>query len=330
MQKFLIHEFDTYGREPILRRMPGGLLVCLFLSGGPTEPHNENRVLIARSRDDGETWTRPEVLFSHSARGVWATELFADCPRPFIAVHTYNAESHYRELNTFLSFTEDGGETWSDPAPISGGFTGATLRQGIEISSGEWLFPLYWQEARGGFDWAKGDCGYPAFCCGVAITADEGRSWQRFGDLRMEDSGLWEPNCVELEPGQIVMMMRSTCDAHLQVSESFDFGRSWSEPVPSVLPNPGTKVTLLSAQGRVLLVNNFSNQMGWDTRTKLQLWVSDDMMRSWKTKIALMPQDEPWFYPHGFADDARRTLYLAAENGRRHVLLKIPYDELEL
>ena len=43
MEKHTIWNFGRqFAREPILRPMADGSLICLFLTGGPTEPHNEN------------------------------------------------------------------------------------------------------------------------------------------------------------------------------------------------------------------------------------------------------------------------------------------------
>lgn len=53
-----------YAREPLLRRMPNGDLVCVCLSGGKTEPANQNLVIISRSKDDGCTWSAPEIIFN--------------------------------------------------------------------------------------------------------------------------------------------------------------------------------------------------------------------------------------------------------------------------
>ena len=328
MQRRLIYEFETYAREPILRRMPDGSLICLFLTGGPREPHNENATMISRSFDDGETWTEPEVLFSHSHRGVWCSEVFAECDPPFIAVHTYNAESWYREIQTFISYSFDGGERWQEPASFPCGLNGVSLRQGIVMSNGEWLFPVYWQETRGGFDWPEDILRTkPEFLCGVAISSDEGMSFQRHGALRSgEGVALWEPNCVELEDGHIVMMMRA--QTHLYVSESFDYGRSWSEPRKSVIPNSNTKITLLKVRGHIVLLNNPVADASWEGRTHLEIWISDDLMRSWKKKVPIMPPEEKWFYPHAFADERQRMLYVACENGKRHELIKISFDEL--
>lgn len=328
MQRHLICEFESYGREPVLRRMPDDSLVCLFLSGGEKEPSNDNVVMICRSEDDGETWSAPEILFSHSHRAVWATEIFTEGDVPFVFVQTYNAESWYRELQTFRSFTYDCGRTWTQPASLPCGLNGVSMRQGIVLSSGEWLFPLYRQEVREGFfDWDENILSQPPnFCCGAAISADEGYSFYRFGNLRNDQIALWEPNCVELEEGHVVMMMRGK--THLFVSESYDYGRTWSSPRQSVIPNANTKPTLLKVEDNILLINNFVPRAAFEARSHLEIWISSDMMRSWKKKLPIMPPDELWFYPHAFVDEQRRMLYVAAENMHRHELIKIPFEEL--
>ena len=105
MERYEIARFDTWGREPVIAKMKNGTIVCVSISGGPTEPHNENVVLYTKSYDDGEHWTRPEILFRHDHRGVWATEIFTEGERPFMAVHTYDGECPYKNLRTFISYT---------------------------------------------------------------------------------------------------------------------------------------------------------------------------------------------------------------------------------
>jgi len=330
MKRTLIHEFDSYAREPVLRRMPDGSLICLFVTGGPREPHNENVTMVARSFDDGDTWTEPEVLFSHARRGVWCTEIFTGGDEPMIFVHTYNAESWYRELQTFVSYSFDGGESWTEPSSLPCGLNGVSVRQGVVMSSGEWLFPVYRQETRTGFDWPDDILTTkPGFLCSAAVSSDQGMSFRLYGNLRSEEGvPLWEPNCVELEDGHIVMLMRA--QKYLYVSESFDYGRSWSEPRETRIPNANTKLTLLKIRGSILLINNFVSDAAFEGRTHLEIWISDDMMRSWKKKLPIMPPEEKWFYPHAFADEAAGILYVAVENMHRHELLRIPFEELGL
>lgn len=255
MEKHRIYTFgrpDTQGqfaREPVLRRMADGSLVCLFLTGGPTEPHNDNHVVISLSLDDGCTWSVPEPLFSHRGRAVWATELFVPPEGdPFAVVHTYQSECFYRELQTFRSFTRDCGRSWSEPASFPNGLNGVSLRQGIVLSNGEWLFPMYWQETLSGFDWTEGAYSAP-FCTGAAISPDRGASFFR-------------TSC--LPAGRAGRMGTQLCGAgarpsgasdarniqYLRRADSFDYGRSWTENSLTGIPNPSTKFSHGEGQGR--------------------------------------------------------------------------------
>ena len=148
---------NTYGyaREPVLARMGDGSLICTFLSGGHTEPEDQNITLAVRSYDDGVTWSSPQVLFYHRRRAAYTTEIFTGAKRPMMVVHTYAAESRYREISAFLSFSDDDGKTWSEPVSLPGAASHGNVRKGIVLSNGKWLFPVYWQEVRERWDWEQ-------------------------------------------------------------------------------------------------------------------------------------------------------------------------------
>ena len=116
-----------YAREPHLRRMPNGDLVCVCLSGGKTEPANQNLVIISRSKDDGCTWSAPEIIFQHSERAVWATELFCHDNTVCLFLMTYYAPSRYRELILYRSVSIDNGETWSEPQSLPNGIISGSV-----------------------------------------------------------------------------------------------------------------------------------------------------------------------------------------------------------
>ena len=125
MEKYLIYDFKSgYGREPIIRKTKNGTLLCICLSGGNWEPENANVIKIQKSFDDGKTWSEPQVLFSHHSRGVWSSEMFIDNDKIMLVVQTYNAESYYRELQTFYSTSFDDGNTWSEPVSFPNGING--------------------------------------------------------------------------------------------------------------------------------------------------------------------------------------------------------------
>jgi predicted neuraminidase len=325
----------TYAREPILRRMPDGSLLCIHYAGGPTEPHDENVALVTRSGDDGLTWSRPEILFDHPVRGVWVPELFTDAGDPCAFVHTMEASNHYCDLHTYRSWSRDGGKTWSEPASLPGGAAHVSVRQGIVLRDGAWLFPVYWQEVERGFAWTRGggkSSGLDRvwrFRCGVLRSTDSGASFSLHGYIRHPDLSLWEPNVAELDDGSLVMLMRITGSESGAIwrSDSTDGGRSWSAPHPTDIPNPSTKLTVLTYHGAVILLNNPNPVVG--ERKPLALWVSRDGGATWPVRLVLAdhPTGRGVYYPHGFVDPERRTLYLACDIKTRHYLLKIPMED---
>ena len=338
-----------YGREPVLRRMKDGSLGCLVYSGGNREPSQENVVLYARSDDDGQTWSEPEVLFKHMSRAVWGTELFTEGERHFSVIHTFEYGGLYSELRAHISYTDDSGRTWSEPTTLCGTPPNFSVRQGRKLSNGSWLFPVYWVESYGGFDWKVEDVEkvpeHPKwrFRTGVIRSFDEGRSFRLDGYLSPgPDWNAWEPDAIELEDGHLLMLVRCDGTDVLWRSESFDYGATWSELVRSDIPNPGTKVVMYKIDGQIVMLNNVSEHSGWNYRTRLEAWTSDDNCRSWgrKTLIAevlplnskggaaIFPPGKVICYPHAFPDFGRRLLYTALDSVGEHHFIKIPFEDL--
>jgi len=338
MEKYLIYDFSHMhqAREPVLRKLRNGILICSFLTGGTTEPQNANVVMLSKSFDDGKMWTEPKTIAAHSERGCWATEIFTETDKPFIVVHTYNTNDWrrelYRELQTFRLFLTENGDPVGEPISFTGGLNGASLRQGIVMSNGEWLFPLYWQEVVYDFDWSAdttkdrvNEERYP-FRCGVAVSCDKGVTFQRYGYL-FAPKGLWEPNCIELENGHIIMLMRSNNENYLRRSDSFDYGRTWTPAILTDIENANTKLTLFKIGGTVFLASNFTPVFGVKNRTHLQIRSSADCER-WETVYKIEPDGANYFYPHVCVCQKTQMVYAAYENKMQHYLLKLRFDEI--
>ncbi len=321
----------THGREPVLRRMPDDSLVCLIYSGGPSEPHDDNVVLIVRSVDNGATWSAPEVLFQHSTRGVWATEIFTDTQHPLAFVHTFDAASHYLELNTFISSTTDAGHTWSAPVSLPAAFHSVVVRQGITLRDGAWLFPIYWHEARSNWDWQRNGKAFVRhtswrFASGIMTSRDEGRSWSTHGRIA-SDLDLWEPNVVEVAPGKLVMLLRAEGAATKYRADSVDGGLTWSAPYATDIPDSNSKISLLRHEDAVFMLHNPSSQPGWLHRNSLELWVSHDGCQTWPVKRVLaqsLSPDQVICYPHGFIDARRGLLCLGLDAVHSHYFMSVP------
>lgn len=324
----------THGREPVLQRMPDGSLVCLVYSGGPTEPHDDNVVLIVRSTDNGTTWSPPEVLHRHSTRGVWATEIFTGASQPLAFVHTFDAASHYLELNTFLTATADSGRTWSEPVSLPSAVHSVVVRQGLTLRDGAWLFPIYWQEVRSDWDWKRNGKAFVGhgswrFASGIMVTRDEGKTWSAHGRLATE-LNLWEPNVVETAPGRLVMLMRAEGAAFKYRADSGDGGLTWSAPYATDIPDANSKITLLRHGEAVLMLHNPSAQPGWLNRNSLELWVSHDGCQTWPRKMVLATSligNQVICYPHGFVDAQRGLLCVGLDAVHTHYYMVMPLSE---
>lgn len=329
MEKYLIYDFkDDYGREPIIRKTKNGTLLCVCLSGGTWDPQNANVVKIQRSFDDGKTWSKPQVLFSHHSRGVWSSEIFVDNDKIMLVIQTYNAECYYRELQTFYSISNDNGNTWSEPISFPNGINGISIRQGIKLSNGSYLFPIYYGEVINNFDW-KGVTDWHnnlKFCCGVMLSNDRLKSYERYGYIKSEKC-LWEPNCIEVENGHIIMYMRNNNAPYLGISHSYDYGKTWTDFKQTNIPNPNTKVTLIKANDLILLISNFNKVVGVKNRTHLQIWISKDG-ENFYNKIKIEEDNENFFYPHAFFDDEKQLLYVAYENSKQFWLKKISFEDI--
>ena len=329
MEKSLIFDFkDDYGREPVIRKTKNNTLLCVCLSGGTWEPQNANVVKIQRSFDDGNTWTRPQVLFSHHSRGVWCSEIFTDDDRIMLVIQTYNAECYYRELQTFYSMSFDDGNTWSEPLSFPNGINGVSVRQGIILSNGSYLFPIYYGEVVNHFDWKNVTDWHDnfRFCCGVILSHDKLKSYERYGYIKSEKC-LWEPNCVEVENGHIIMYMRNNNAPYLGISHSYDYGKTWTDFKQTDIPNSNTKVTLVKANDLILLISNFNKNIGAKNRTHLQICVNK-VEQNFDKKIKIEEDKENFFYPHAFFDEKKQLLYVSYENSKQFWLKKIPFETI--
>ena len=359
MNKYLIADFNdcqycerNYGREPVIAVMPNGDLVCVMVTGGPTEPHNKNIVVISKSYDGGKSWTELKCLFSHKQRGVWATEIYTGFSNPMMVVYTYNGDCPYKELQTFVSYSYDNGETWSELRQIAPFANGFCLRKGIKMSNRKTLFPVYYTELFSRFD-TFSKIGEPDFwkgirhMCGVLITEDEGMTYTPHGNIKIDlekynkenqqesseynsSPHLWEPNCIEAEDGHIIMFMRNSHHCYIEVAESFDYGNNWVHIGSTDIPNADSKICLEKINEKVILVSNTTKSFEFMGRTNLQIQISDDYCKTWKHFSYVNNKEDLYFYPHIAIDKTKAVLYLAYENGIKHYINVYTFKELGL
>jgi predicted neuraminidase len=163
----------------------------------------------------------------------------------------------------------------------------------------------------------------------VLRSTDGGNRFSLHGYIRHPTMNLWEPNVIQLSDGSLMMLIRVSGaeNGALWRSDSLDGGLTWSCPHPTDIPNPSTKFTLLSHGRTIILLNNPNPVIR--QRKPLSLWLSHDDAATWPTQrvLADFPAQRGVYYPHGFMDTDRETLYLACDIKQRHYLLKIPFSD---
>ena len=141
----------------------------------------------------------------------------------------------------------DGGRIWGEPDVLFAR-EGSFCRQPIQVlASGRWIFANWLCS-----DSASGLAGDPT---AFQISDDQGCTWRT---VEMPGSnGRVHANVVELAPGRLAAFMRSRAADFIYRSESLDDGNTWSEPVPTVLPNNNSSISAVKLQsGRIAVAYN--------------------------------------------------------------------------
>ena len=335
----LVHR-DDLSVEANVRRAQNGDLVLLCTCGGGSEPAPGNRTYLFRSEDDGKTWSEGMKLGEEDGLARYHTEtaVLGDKLKVFVSSHNGRFVNWRNEVYE----SADSGRTWS-VRPLRELPSYAFVRSMLRLSDGKILFPYHFypvtQEMesgcleRGDYVW-KSPIKYVE--SGFLLSGDGGETFERRVAFRttaeeMKELGLtwfWPENTVtETEKGHLVMLFRVDRSGFLWRSDSFDGGNAWSRPFVSDIPNPSNKPQLLKTEdGRVVLLNTPRGGYGLEARFPLEIWISEDGMRTWKKKIRLSDFPGAYSYANGFIEG--NVLYLAFEFNRHDVYFaRVDLDE---
>lgn len=170
---------------------------------------------------------------------------------------------------------------WSEYAPrydemIIGASTDITKRstgwmtriKPLITADGRILLPLY----SDGFNFSM-----------VAISDDGGVSW--LPSLPIVGRGPIQPALVQRKDGSMVAYMRDSGDAptRVQVSESYDGGRSWTAARKTEIPNGASVDAVVLEDGRWAMLGNDVD----DGRYRLSLYLSADEGKTWPVKYPI-------------------------------------------
>ncbi len=191
------------------------LMAQLENTGGQGGPFvSQGDVSVSRSTDGGLTWSEPATVMMGTGTGIGPANQAVFWDKEFITVDNYPSSPHYgrayvtatRFLNglfgsyaespIYLSYSDDGGLTWSTPKEISGSHASCTF-----------------QSAPGG---GATDCDEDQFS--IPAVASDGTLYVHFANF--QNASAWEQNF--------------DFDSQIMVVKSTDGGVTFGAPVPAV------------------------------------------------------------------------------------------------
>ncbi|MCF6286043.1 MAG: exo-alpha-sialidase [Candidatus Hydrogenedentes bacterium] len=268
-------------------QVANGDLLCAWF-GGTEEKDPDVSVWI--SRFDGNAWSQPTRTAKVNKTAHWNPVLFRDAEDVIYLFFKVGID----EVNwsTYWMQSDDDGTTWSTPValvPGDVGGRGPVKNKPIILSDGTWLAPASLEVFEGRREI------WDAFS---ERSTDHGKTWTRSLDFakpagkdkRFQGPGAIQPTFWESEPGKVHALLRTGAGI-IWRTDSNDGGVTWSTLAATNLPNNNSGFDALALEdGRVLLVYNPVGE-DWGPRTPLDLAVSSDNGKTWRTIAHL--EDDP-------------------------------------
>ena len=120
------------------------------------------------------------------------------------------------------------------------------------------------------------------------VSDDAGQTWKV---VRMPDlAGRVHANLIEVEPGHLVAFMRSRFADNVYISESHDYGDSWTVPEKTVLTNNNASISAIKLQtGEIALACNVNvtanpefGKVSWPgLRNPVAVSITEDFGKTW-------------------------------------------------
>ena len=270
---------EGFNAYPVIGRSAAGLILVAW-SHSPRPEESDPSVVLTSSGDEGQSWKKPEVLFSRAGYYCMPTSLFVHQDGTVSCLIIY-AESEESGTVTLVLRSPDGGKTWTEE--------GELRVAGRPLSSIPYAHPYSPMQRLG--DGTVVMCMYEA---DDSRGDDNSRRRDRSLLLRSEDDGMsWgEPvyfdaenfdhnECMvaEVEPGRLVAFMRTLRATCMWTSTSEDGGRRWTRLAPSDI----------SAECPCLLAHSSGALVLGSRGTGTFLRLSPDHGRTWSETFRLSP-----------------------------------------
>lgn len=254
--------------------LPNGDLGCVWF-GGTQEGIADISIYFSRLAKGSDTWSVPVKLSDDPTRSEQNPILFPTPDGKLWLIYTAQKSGNQDTAFVRYRVSEDFGATWG-PIEVLFDQAGTFVRQPVVVlDSGEWLVPIFYCRIQPGEKWVGNDD-----ISAVKISADQGKTWQEF--VVPHSVGCVHMNVEKLADGSLLALYRSRWADNIYLSRSHDNGRTWSEPVPTELPNNNSSIQFTAlANGHLAIVyNHISAAQATERRASLYDEIEDEEDRA--------------------------------------------------
>jgi predicted neuraminidase len=271
-----------------LLTLPDGRLGCVWF-GGTQEGVPDISIWFSALEPGSSQWSEPQQLSDDSTRSEQNPILFTASGLPgqdstLWLLYTAQKAGNQDTAEVRRRISTDSGRTWGEvetlfPANETGGVFVRQLP--VVLPSGRLIVPIFRCITVPGEKWV-GNSDDSA----VMISDDAGATWTEHvlpGSL-----GCVHMNIQPVADGSLLALFRSRWADSIYESRSTDDGTTWSEPVPTELPNNNSSIQFTAlADGRLALVYNHS-RAGENTARRLSLYdeIDDDGLAEEQGQLA--------------------------------------------
>jgi len=280
-----VGENNPRNSEAAIVELQGGRLLLGWTEfyAGSGADHGPARLVGRVSGDGGRTWGEKYTLVENDG-GCNVMEVnFMRLRSGALAVFHCQKNTEEGDCRIMMRTSTDEGRTFGPAKQLSpdAKYTGLTNGRCIRLTSGRILLEA----------WEGGD----SYCC---LSDDDGETWRDSARVQPEGGPSYEPACIELKDGRVLMLMRTGLGGQFR-SLSGDGGETWSKPEPTALTGTASPVaiTRVPTTGDLLAVwnNDLGNAV---TRNPLTAAVSRDEGETWEHLRNLEDSpDDRWAYP---------------------------------
>ncbi|ANY69478.1 glycosyl hydrolase [Paenibacillus sp. BIHB 4019] len=306
-----IPSHQVQNHASFLHILDNGDVLCVWFAG-TQEGIPDISIYLSRLNKGATAWTEPVKLSDDPARSEQNPVLFSAPGGKLWLLYTAQKSGNQDTAIIRRRISDDNGYTWNDIDTLFD-TPGIFIRQPITVlDNGDWLLPIWYCYTNPGEKWT-GNKDVSA----VKISSDQGKTWE---EVTVPGSvGCVHMNIEKLDDGTLLALYRSRWADYIYRSVSADHGKTWSEPVPTSLPNNNSSIqfTKLANGDLALVYNHKSASDSMERRASLYDEIEDEEADEREAAAPLlteMPSGEErqafWGAPR-----APMTLAISKDNG---------------